>query len=308
VRVGAAYPGETVGSTNVLLPGPRQTSISADVLTSVTLLRRTALLELENEHPEIMLNLRRGVLRELVRRLREADARIDGELGRRDDTDAGLESPGEPAPLSRTPLKLTAVPAFATFEPAELKALVANATPRSYKPGDVLVREGERSDACHIVLRGTVDLQRGRGQRSHVARLSDGAFVGQQALVDDTPRTATAVVVQRSAIMTVEREVFEFALERGAPYALRFLEQLSTTGIRQYRRATRRLLHLLGGDPKWAEADTKRPGDWREETREAAGEAIAQATTTKQVNTAMLQHLRVATNEWGLDLDFSKSS
>ena len=76
--------------------------------------------------------------------------------------------------------------------PAKVRdELLENAKQRTYKPGDVIVREGDSALNLFIVATGHARIERaGAGV---VGRMGPGDFFGEIALLDDTNRTATIV-------------------------------------------------------------------------------------------------------------------
>ncbi len=69
--------------------------------------------------------------------------------------------------------------------------------PRTFAPGDVLFREGERGEAVHLLRRGTVKLSKVdlAGHEKTLALLRPPEYFGEMAPLKDAPRSATAVAV-----------------------------------------------------------------------------------------------------------------
>jgi CRP-like cAMP-binding protein len=55
-------------------------------------------------------------------------------------------------------------------------------------PGDTLFREGEKGEKTYVVLEGEMDFLLGNFVLETVG---PGALIGEMALIDDSPRTAT---------------------------------------------------------------------------------------------------------------------
>lgn len=66
----------------------------------------------------------------------------------------------------------------------------AAVTRETHSPGTVLFREGEAGEKAYYIEEGRVSIVRGE---ETIAVLGTGDIVGEMALIDDRPRTATAV-------------------------------------------------------------------------------------------------------------------
>lgn len=73
------------------------------------------------------------------------------------------------------------------------------------KPDDIIFKEGEIPDAMYIVSEGKVKLTRA-GQEVMVAEHKD--VFGTWALFDDEPRVATAVTLEDTRLLRIDKEDF----------------------------------------------------------------------------------------------------
>ena len=104
---------------------------------------------------------------------------------------------------------LRRIPIFAQIEPAKLKLMAFASERVTYKPGQVLVKEGERGDAAFIVLKGTADiLISGDSGPLHVASLSENEIVGEIAILCDIPRTATVQAATELTTLRITADLF----------------------------------------------------------------------------------------------------
>lgn len=100
---------------------------------------------------------------------------------------------------------LRAVPLFAELDERSLQAVATLAREHDAGAGDVLMREGEPGDTFVVIVDGTVRVeQEGRDVRSMMA----GGFLGEVALLEHGPRTATATCVTDCRLLTLGH--FEF--------------------------------------------------------------------------------------------------
>ena len=76
-------------------------------------------------------------------------------------------------------------------------------------PGEVIVRQGAPADKFFIIADGEVEVVREEAGRAHsVARLGQGQFFGEMAILRDMPRTATVQAVRPTTLLAMDRGVF----------------------------------------------------------------------------------------------------
>jgi CRP-like cAMP-binding protein len=98
------------------------------------------------------------------------------------------------------------VPLFGDLDERAVQAVAILAHEAAAKAGEVLMLEGEPGDAFFVIIDGTVRIERGgRPIRS----LSAGGYLGEIALVDRRPRTATATCVTDVRLLTIRAHEFE---------------------------------------------------------------------------------------------------
>ena len=97
------------------------------------------------------------------------------------------------------------LPIFAKLEGRSLEAIATLARLGSMPAGTVLMREGEAAESFYVIVTGTVHVTR---NGEFVRSMSDGGFLGEIALVEETTHTAT--VTCATACEFVELGRFEF--------------------------------------------------------------------------------------------------
>ena len=86
--------------------------------------------------------------------------------------------------------QLAKIPLFEGLSKKELRLVSQLATPLSEPAGTVLVREGAAGHEFIIVLDGEIEVRKGD---TVVATRGPGTYVGEIALLDHRPRTATRI-------------------------------------------------------------------------------------------------------------------
>ena len=113
----------------------------------------------------------------------------------------------------------------------QIDAFIGDALIKRVAAGEVLFREGEAPDALYLIRRGSVTVSRRQNGRDIVlAYVSAGNYVGEMALVSDSPRSATVTAAAPGEVVILEARRFKKLLEQNAEVrstiATRFLDRL----------------------------------------------------------------------------------
>jgi CRP/FNR family transcriptional regulator, cyclic AMP receptor protein len=92
-------------------------------------------------------------------------------------------------PAERTTL-LRKVPFFESFSDEEIRRVVELSDEVTAPAGAVIVDQGDPGTHCYVVMEGTTTVYV-RGE--YVAESGPGSMIGEMALIDHRPRTATVV-------------------------------------------------------------------------------------------------------------------
>ena len=104
---------------------------------------------------------------------------------------------------------LRRIPIFAKIDPAKLKLMAFASERVTYKPGQMLFRQGERGDAAFIVLHGTADvLINADNGLLRVASLSENEIIGEISILCDIPRTATVQAETELTTLRITSDLF----------------------------------------------------------------------------------------------------
>ncbi len=82
------------------------------------------------------------------------------------------------------------VPLFSGLELKDLKTIGESFKEIKYSPGQVIEKEGEKGVSFFLIIEGSVEIHRGS---KTLAKLGAGQFFGEMALIDSSPRSATAI-------------------------------------------------------------------------------------------------------------------
>lgn len=151
----------------------------------------------------------------------------------------------EPRPVQRAgiePDQLKATGLTARLAPAELRALAMCLQGRVYEAGETVFREGDPGDTMLIVISGRLvavtSTEGNAGPTEQILNVMDsGEIVGEMALLDPAPRSATVRAIERSTVYALEHDAMD-ALRRASPAAF---GEIIGIAVRDLARRLRRL-------------------------------------------------------------------
>jgi CRP/FNR family cyclic AMP-dependent transcriptional regulator len=99
---------------------------------------------------------------------------------------------------------------------------------REYQPGEVLFHEGEEGEIMFVIQSGAVRISKNvAGEDKLFAILGPGEFLGELAILNGKPRTATATVVETARCLVIEAKTLEAMIARNTEIALRLIKKLA---------------------------------------------------------------------------------
>jgi CRP-like cAMP-binding protein len=99
-----------------------------------------------------------------------------------------------------------------------------NIAARPLKAGSVIFREGEEAHELFVIKSGQVRIQ--FGNRT-ITELSADDIFGEMALIDNEPRSATAVAVTDVELVAVSEQQFLFLVSQTPYFALKVMRVLA---------------------------------------------------------------------------------
>ncbi|MDD3449892.1 MAG: EAL domain-containing protein [Gammaproteobacteria bacterium] len=95
---------------------------------------------------------------------------------------------------------------------------------KTFRSGSIIFKEGEPGTAAYIIEKGMVEIAAlQRGERRVMALLTEGEIFGEMALIDDGLRSATAIAVQDTEVLVINREYVRDRLDGTDPLLKLFL-------------------------------------------------------------------------------------
>jgi len=194
---------------------------------------------------------------------------------------------------------LRSVPIFSELTEADFSSLAKVANRRRYPKDSVVFFENEQGDFFFMILEGRikVTILGDDGREVILTLLGSGDFFGEMALLDNEPRSATAIAVEDTELLSLHRNDFQAVLSDNRSITVGLIKVL-TGRLRRanHQISTLALLDVYGRVARvivdMAREEGRRLKDGRIAFRRATHQEIANRIgTTRETVTRMLKDL-----------------
>ncbi|MCP4360971.1 MAG: Crp/Fnr family transcriptional regulator [Chloroflexi bacterium] len=124
---------------------------------------------------------------------------------------------------------LQLVPFFNKLTPDEAGNLSRLLVMRRFSPGQIIFHHGDPGGLLYIISKGKVKITHSTpdGQEAMLAIVGVGDFFGELALLDDSPRSATAEALEPTETLTLHRDDFMRYLQDNPDFAMHVLQTMA---------------------------------------------------------------------------------
>jgi signal transduction histidine kinase len=118
---------------------------------------------------------------------------------------------------------------FGGLSLSDTELLRSSTEVRKFGHEHVIFKEGDKGDGLYMVRDGAVQISAlvGQGERKVLARLKGGDYFGEMAIIDNEPRSASAVTEGDTAVYFLPREAVLKLLEQSPLLAVRLIREFS---------------------------------------------------------------------------------
>jgi CRP/FNR family cyclic AMP-dependent transcriptional regulator len=180
---------------------------------------------------------------------------------------------------------LSKVPAFSDLSARDLRRVAAIVHKREYKAGEPVFYQGDPGLGMFIIQEGEVSIRISEleGEDKELAVLTDGDFFGELALLDESPRSATALCKSDCSVIGFFRtDLMELIKENpdlGMKIVMKFAEILAT----RLRKTDKELSKVQSQLDRLVSRSEKGKSTSRED-RDGKGKATPTGTVKKTKN------------------------
>jgi len=124
---------------------------------------------------------------------------------------------------------LRSVPLLSSLSDSEIELVAKSSRRVQYPKRSIVFQEGDPGDFLLVILSGRVKviLVGESGQETTIAILERPGFLGEVALLDDSPRSATVMTLENSAFLQIARAPFLALINKHPNIALKIMSHLS---------------------------------------------------------------------------------
>ena len=123
---------------------------------------------------------------------------------------------------------LARVPFFADLSRRDLKRLAVLCVPKQFEAGTEILKEGAVGLGLYLISDGRVEVFKTENERRRkLAVLGAGDVLGEMALIDDKPRSASAVALERTSALLLSRDSFRTVVKKSPSVAWALVPELA---------------------------------------------------------------------------------
>jgi CRP/FNR family cyclic AMP-dependent transcriptional regulator len=120
------------------------------------------------------------------------------------------------------------IPLFSLLDDAELTVLAQNLDEKSFLAGQIIISAGEPGNTMFVVASGRVELfiKDKAGDKVILGYIMPGELFGELSLLDDAPRSASAIAQENTRLFVVDRNDLEILVKAHPAAALDMMTML----------------------------------------------------------------------------------
>ncbi|AFY72226.1 putative membrane protein [Synechococcus sp. PCC 7502] len=154
---------------------------------------------------------------------------------------------------------LQSIPLFKGLSSEDLSFLAYAVNVKSYKAKEVIFKQGDIGDTMYVVVRGCVNISvlDNTSESISLKDLIRGEYFGELALIDDKPRSASAIAATDVELLQLTREMLASYIHAEPRVAMTILrtmaERLRETNLLLSQRATVNIEEQIERNLSWSD-------------------------------------------------------
>jgi CRP-like cAMP-binding protein len=139
------------------------------------------------------------------------------------------------------------IPLFDTLDSDELHLVTRHMNLMDVEPREVIFQEGDKGNYVCFVVSGALEVVKGvgTGHQVVIATLGKNRSIGEMAVIDDFPRSATVRAAKKSILLILTREGFDNILDEHPRAGVKILKGLARLLSQNLRKTSSRLADYM---------------------------------------------------------------
>jgi CRP-like cAMP-binding protein len=142
---------------------------------------------------------------------------------------------------------LSQVYLFRELAPNEMERVLSISKEKKVKKNEIVFKEGDIGDAFYLIVTGSVRISTlvpGVGEEA-LTILGEGEYFGEMALIDDAPRSASAIANDDGMLLHIGKDDFRKLLEQQTDIAYKLLWIFTKTLSARLRKTDEQLKSIF---------------------------------------------------------------
>ena len=142
---------------------------------------------------------------------------------------------------------LSQVYLFRELAPNEMERVLSISKEKKVKKNEIVFKEGDIGDAFYLIVTGSVRISTlvpGVGEEA-LTILGEGEYFGEMALIDDAPRSASAIANDDGMLLYIGKDDFRKLLEQQTDIAYKLLWVFTKTLSARLRKTDEQLKSIF---------------------------------------------------------------
>ena len=141
---------------------------------------------------------------------------------------------------------LSRIELFKDLAESDLEKIIEIAEERKLPKGEVLFIENVQRENLYLIEEGDIELFKKSpyGEEKRLALFSSFDFLGEGSLLDDSPHSTSARVVNEATVLSINRDKFKHIFDQNADIGFRVLANIAKVISRRMRSANTRVINI----------------------------------------------------------------
>ncbi|MEE9322898.1 MAG: Crp/Fnr family transcriptional regulator [Granulosicoccus sp.] len=128
------------------------------------------------------------------------------------------------------------VPIFTDLDEKSVEMVLSRARVQTYRKNTILMSEGDSGECMYVIQSGSVKIYVSDEDGNEVILFIEGpgSYLGEISLLDDAPRTASAVTLEKTQVLLISKQAFLECIELNPEMAFTIIRSMT----QRLRRAT----------------------------------------------------------------------